>query len=77
MNVQQLFEAIGNIDDRFIEEAASDAIPHLKWKISRRRGSGRRDRGYGALFDFHAEPPDAHAAGSLRADDHCCARYSV
>lgn len=34
MNVQQLFEAIGNIDDRFIEEAASDAIPHLKWKIA-------------------------------------------
>ena len=34
MNVQQLFEAIGNIDDRFIDEAASDAIPHLKWKIA-------------------------------------------
>ena len=34
MNVQELFEAIGNIDDRFIEEAASDAIPHLKWKIA-------------------------------------------
>ena len=34
MNVQQLFETIGNIDDRFIEEAASDAIPHLKWKIA-------------------------------------------
>ena len=34
MNVQQLFEAIGNIDDRFIEEAASDAIPHVKWKIA-------------------------------------------
>lgn len=34
MNVQQLFEAIGSIDDRFIDEAASDAIPHLKWKIA-------------------------------------------
>ena len=34
MNVQQLFEAIGNIDDRFIDEAASDAIPHLKWKVA-------------------------------------------
>lgn len=34
MNVQQLFEAFGNIDDRFIEEAASDAIPHVKWKIA-------------------------------------------
>ena len=34
MTVQQLFEAIGNIDDRFIDEAASDAIPHLKWKIA-------------------------------------------
>ena len=34
MNVQQLFEAIGNIDDRFIDEAASDAIPHVKRKIA-------------------------------------------
>ena len=34
MNVQQHFEAFGNIDDRFIEEAASDAIPHVKWKIA-------------------------------------------
>ena len=25
MNVQQLFEAFGNIDDQYIEEAASDA----------------------------------------------------
>ena len=34
MNVQQLFEAFGNIDDQYIEEAASDAVPHLKWKIA-------------------------------------------
>ena len=34
MNVQQLFEAVGNIDDQYIEEAASDAVPHLKWKIA-------------------------------------------
>ena len=34
MNVQQLFEAIGSIDDRYIEEAASDNIPHVKWKIA-------------------------------------------
>ena len=34
MNVQQLFEAFGNIDDQFIEEAASDAIPHLKRKAA-------------------------------------------
>ncbi len=34
MTVQQLFEAIGNIDDRFIDEAATDAIAHVKWKIA-------------------------------------------
>ncbi len=34
MNVQQLFEAIGNIDDQYITEAASDAVPHARWKIA-------------------------------------------
>ena len=32
MTVQQLFQAFGEIDDRYIEEAASDAIPHVRWK---------------------------------------------
>ena len=34
MNAEQLFEAMGYIDDRFIEEAAEETMPHRGWKIA-------------------------------------------
>ena len=34
MNADLLFEAMGGIDDRFIEEAAEETMPHRGWKIA-------------------------------------------